>query len=150
MTGIETVEQDIVERMLTTGKALCWIVILVVDMQVVVAHSVHNLLAQQKVINKRLRCLARELHHHSGRSIGVHVCILACYIIRADIDDLLENLLCLGIAGDTALFAVGNILLSNVLAATLHELNLNHVLNSLHSHLWISLERDAVCNLTDQ
>ena len=150
MTRVETVEQDVVERMLATGKALGRIVILVMDMQVVVAYSLNHLLAQEEIVHERLCCLARELHHHSGRSVGVHVRVLACDIIRLDVDDLLEYVTGLRIAGNAALVTVSDVLLGNILTATLHELQLHHILDCLDTHLRISLERDTVSNLTDE
>ena len=113
-------------------------------------YSIHDLLAQEEVINERLCRLAGKLHHHTSRSIGVHVRVLAGNIVRLDIDNLLEDVTCLRLARDTALVTVSDVLLCNILAATLHELKLHHVLNSLHSHLRISAERNVVGNLTDE
>ena len=114
------------------------------------AYSLNHLLAQEEIVHERLCCLARELHHHSGRSVGVHVRVLACDIIRLDVDDLLEYVTGLRIAGNAALVTVSDVLLGNILTATLHELQLHHILDCLDTHLRISLERDTVSNLTDE
>ena len=81
MTGVETVQQDVVEWVLAAGEALCGVVVLVVYVQIVVAHSLLCLLAQKNIVYEWLCCLAGEFHHHTCRGVGVHVGILAGYII---------------------------------------------------------------------
>ena len=147
MARVETVQKDIVKRMLAASKALCRVIVLVVNMQIVVTYGIHNLLAQEEVINEGLCCLAGKLHHHTRRSISVHVRILTGNVVRLDVDDLLEDVTCLCLARDTALVTVGDVLLGHILAATLHEFHLHHILNGLDGHLCITTERDVVTYL---
>ena len=121
MTGHETAVEDIIEGMLTAGKRFGGIIVLVVDMQIVVLHSITGFLGQQIVVDKRFRRLRSELHHHAGRSVGVHVGILARHIVVLDVHDIKEHLTCLRLTGNRTLIAIGDILLCHILTARLHQ-----------------------------
>ena len=128
MTGVEAVAQYVVERMLAACEALCRVVVLVVNVQIVVVHGINNFFAQQKVVNEWFCGLAGELHHHSRRGVGIHVGVLAGNVVRLDVDDFLKYVAGLGLARYAALVTVCDILLCNILATTLHELEFNHIL----------------------
>ena len=51
MSRKETVFQNLVERMLDAGKALCRIVVLIVDMDVVVSYSLFHVLGEEALVN---------------------------------------------------------------------------------------------------
>ena len=51
MAGEETVLEDLVKRMLDTGKALGRIVVLVVNVDVVVSYRILHLLRKQALVN---------------------------------------------------------------------------------------------------
>ena len=136
--------------MLHTSQRLGGIVVLVVYVQVIVLHGIATLLAQQIVVHEGLRRLRGKLHHHAGRRIGIHIGILARDIIILDIHDVQEHVACLRLTGDAALVAVGDILLSDVLATRLHQFHLHSVLYLLHRHLTVTALRDVVGNLIQQ
>ena len=148
--GSKAILQDIIKRMLHTGKTLGWIVILVVNVQVVMLHSVATLFTQKVVVNKRLCCLAGKLHHHAGRCIGVHIGILARYIVVLDINNVEKYLAGLCLTCYRALVAIGDVLLSHVFTTRLHQLHLHQVLYLLHRHLSVALLSYTVGNLVEQ
>ena len=150
VAGVESVLQYVVQRMLHAGERFRGVVVLVVNVDVVVHHRVANLFREQVVVDERFCRLARELHHHARRRVGVHVCVLTRHVVVLDVDNLKEDVTRLRFAGYRALVAVGNVFLSHVFACTLHQLHLHRVLNVLHRHLWLSVHADAVCNLLNQ
>ena len=113
----ESAIQNMIQRMLHAGKRLCWIIVLIVDMQIVVLHSVATVLRQQIVVDEGLRRLRGELHHHTCRCVGVHVCILARHVVVLNVHDIEEHLARFGLTCHTALVAIGDVLLCHVLAA---------------------------------
>ena len=147
MTGNKSAGEDIVERMLYTGKRLRRIIILVVDVQIVMLHSIATLFRKQIVIDERLRGLRGKLHHHASRRIGIHICILTCDIIVLDVHDIEEHLTGLRLTRYGTLMAIGNIFLSHILTARFHQLHLNGILNLLHSHLTVATLCYTVCYL---
>ena len=150
VTGSKTVLQYVVERVLHTGKTLSWVVVLIVNVQVVMLHRVTTFLAQQIVVNKWLCCLAGKLHHHAGRCVGVHICVLAGNVVVLYINNVEEHLAGLCLTSYRALVAIGNVLLSHVFSARLHQLHLHQVLNLLHRHLSVALLSNTVGNLVEQ
>ena len=58
VTSLKAVLQNLVQGMLNAGKRLGGIVVLVMNMQVVVLHSLTNFLTQQVVVHKGLCSLA--------------------------------------------------------------------------------------------
>ena len=144
VTCHKTVLQDLVHRVLHASQTLCWVIIFVVYVQVVVLDSLAHLRAQQVVINEWLCCLAGELHHHSGRSVGVHVRVLASYVIALCLYDFKEHVVSLRTTSNASLVAVCDVLLSDILALTAHQLELHHVLDFLHSHLLFAVVRYVV------
>ena len=117
MAGLETILEDTVQGVLHAGQRLGGIVVLIVNVQVVVLHGILHLIAQQIVVNERLGGLAGELHHHTGRSVGVHVCILAGNIVVLDVNNLQEDVAGLSLAGNGTGTAVLDVDLGNVGAA---------------------------------
>ena len=150
MTGLETVLQDSVQRMLDAGQRLGRIVILVVDVQVVVAYSLLHLIAQQIVVHERLCGLAGELHHHTGRSVGIHVGILAGDVVVLDVYYLQEDVASLCLTGNGTRTTVLNVYSGNVRTAGFHQLVFHHILDLLHGHLRLASHADAVGNLRYQ
>ena len=150
MTGREAVVQDVIERMLHTGERLRGIVVLVVHMQVVVAHGITALLRQQVVIDKGLGALRGELHHHTGRCVSVHVRVLAGHVVVLDVDDLQEHITGLGLPGNATLVTVGDVFLCHILAGTLHQLHLHGILDVLDGHLRLPVHVDMVSDHLDE
>ncbi len=136
--------------MLHAGKALCGVVVLIVDMDVVVLDSLLYGCGEQIVVNEWFCGLARELHHHAGRGVGIHVRILACHIVVLGFDDLQEHVACLCATCYAALVAVRDITLGHILTGRFHQLNLHLVLNFLDSHAVFARHADAVGYLLDQ
>ena len=97
MSSLQTMLKDGIKRVLYACKRLGWIIVLVMNMYISAFHSSLNLFIKQIVINEWLGAFAGKLHHHSGRSVGIHIGILACDIIVLCANDTLENLasLCL-------------------------------------------------------
>ena len=135
VSGREPVLQDVVQRMLHASQTLGRVIILVMDVQVILADSFQYFIAQQIVVNKRLGSLAGKLHHHAGRSVGVHVGVFAGNVIRFDVDDLQEHIARFCLAGNAALVAVSYILLGYVFTAALHQFQFNQILDGFHCHL---------------
>ena len=145
-----TAFEHMVQGVLHACERLGRIVVLVVDVEVVLLHSLADIFSQQVVVDEGFRCLRRELHHHTRGRVRVHISILACDVVALDVDDLEKHLTCLGLAGDGTLVAVLDINLGNVLASTLHELEFHSVLNFLHRHLGLAAHGDAVGYLVDE
>ena len=99
VAGNESVFKDTVERVLNACEALCGIIVLVMDMDVTMAHGMQGLLAQQVIVYIRFCGLRCELHHHARGRVGVHVRILAGDFVIFCLDDLDEQVACLGAAG---------------------------------------------------
>ena len=150
VAGYEAAVQDVVQRMLHTCQRLRGIVVLVVNVQVVVFHRLAGTFREQIVVDKRLRRLRGELHHHACRCVGIHVCILASDVVVLHIDDIQKHIARLCTTGHRTLVAVGDILLCHILAARLHQLNLYGVLNLLDAHLFSSACCNSVSNLLQQ
>ena len=146
----ETVGQDAVQRMLHAGQTLGRVVVLVVDVQVVSLHGIQDLFAQQVVVYKRLGGFAGKLHHHACRCVGIHVGVFAGDVVGLDIDDFQKHVSRLGLAGNAALVAVGNVFLGYILAAAFHQFQFHHVLNGLYGHLCRTAEGDVVRYLMDE
>ena len=138
MTSHKTTVKDIVQRMLHTGQRLRGIIVLVVNVQVVMLHSVTTLARQQIVVHERFGRLRRKFHHHASRRVGIHISILARYVVALDIYDIQEYVASLGLTGDRTLIAVSNVLLGHILATRLHQLQFHHVLNLLNRHLTVA------------
>ena len=113
-------------------------------MEVVVLHSLTALLTQQVVIDEGLRGLGGELHHHASRGVGIHIGVLTGDIVVLDVHDVEEHLSCLGLTGHGALMAIGDVLLGHVLAAGVHQLHLDGILDLLHRHLTLTTLGDMV------
>ncbi len=150
MTGAETVFKYAVKRMLYTGEALCRIIIFVVDVEITVFHGFSCFLRKKIIVDKRLCRFACELHHHSGRGVGVHVGILARDVIVLGFDDLKEHIACLGTACDATLIAIGDITLGHFLARAFHQFYLHAILNLLYGHALFSGHAYTIDNLMDQ
>ena len=120
------------------------------DVQIVATHGIAHFLAQQIVVHEGLGGLAAELHHHTGWCVGIHVGVLAGYIIVLDIDDFKEDVASLGLTCHTAGIAVFDICLCHILAGTLHQLVLHKILNVFHCHLALATHGNAVGNLSDE
>ncbi len=144
--GLQSVLQDGVERMLHAGERLGRIVVLVVDVDVAVADSIAHLGAQKVIIDERLSRFAGELHHHAGRSVGVHVGILARDVVVLHTDDGVENLLGLGLAGHATCISVRDVLAGDLLAVGLHQGNLDGILDVFDLHVRFALLGNAVGN----
>ena len=139
-----------IERMLNTGKRLGRIIILIVNVQIIMLHGITNIFRQQEVVNKRLCCFRCKFHHHTRRSIGIHVGILACNFIVLNVHNLHEHVTGLCLTCYRTLVTILNILLCNILASTLHELNLHGILNVLNTHLRLTLLSYMVGDATDK
>ena len=133
--------------MLYTGQALRGIIIFVVDVQVVLADGIQNIITQQVIVYKRFGGFTGKFHHHPRRSICVHVGIFTSDIIGLDIDDFQKDITCLSLAGDAALIAVSDVFLCDILAAAFHQFYFYHILNSFYRHLRLSSERDVIGDL---
>ena len=119
-------------------------------MQIVVLHGITALLRQQIVVDEGLRGLRGKLHHHACRGVGIHVRILTRHIGMLHVYDVEEHLAGLGLSGHRTLMTVGDILLSHILAARLHQFHLHSVLNLLHGHLALATLGNMVGNLIQQ
>ncbi len=144
MAGNETVVEDIVEGMLYTGEAFGRVVVFVVYVYVVVAHGVASLGCEQIVVYEWFCSLAGELHHHACGRIGVHVRIFAGDVVVFCLDDFMEHVAGLGLSGNAALVAIGDIALGNFLSGAVHEFELHHVLNVFYGHALVAFGTDAV------
>ena len=136
-----------IQRMLNASQTLCRIIVFVVNMNVIMCHSITHIFRQQIIIHKGFRCFRSKLHHHSGRSVCIHIGIFACHIIILDVHNLHKHVTGLGFSCDASLIAIGNILLCYILSSTLHELHFNGILNFLHGHLTLAMNANVVCNL---
>ena len=150
MTSHIALLEHLVQWVLHTGQTLGGIVVLVMDVQIVTAHSLTCLLAQEIVIHEGLGRLASELHHHAGRGIGIHVGVLACDIIIFGIDNLQEQVTCLGLAGYAAFLAIVDIAAGHLLAGTFHQLKLHLVLDVLNAHLGAAALTYAISDALDE
>ena len=115
MTCHKAAVQDVVQRMLYAGQRLGGIIVLVVDVQIVMFHSVTTLTRQQIVVHERLGSLRGKLHHHASWRVGIHIGILTRYVVALDVDDVQEHVARLSLAGYRTLVTIGNILLSHIL-----------------------------------
>ena len=131
---VESLIQNLVQRVLETGETLGRIIIFVMDMDIAVVDSLADILGKQAFVHVSLRCLGRELHHHAGRRVGIHVRILTCNIIGLSVNDFLENFASLGLAREISLVSVRNIFLGDFLAWTFHKFELDAVLDFLDTH----------------
>ena len=145
MSSLQTVLKNGIERMLHTSERLGWVIILVVNMDIATLHSALHLLVEQIVIDERLGALAGKLHHHTGRSVGIHIGILASDIIVLGTDDTLENLASLGLTSDASGIAVRDIFTSHIWLC-LHELELHEILYSLDTHKRLAILGDIIGN----
>ena len=150
MTCDEATLEDIVQRVLHTSERLRRIVVLIVDVHIVLLHSITGLLRQQIVVDERLCGLRSELHHHPGGGVGIHVRILTRHVSALDVHNIEEHFTGLCLTGHAALMAVGDVLLSHILTARLHQLHLYEVLDLLHRHLTLATLGDVVCDLIQQ
>ena len=106
MSSLQTMLKDGIKRVLYACKRLGWIVVLVMNMYISAFHSSLNLFIKQIVINEWLGAFAGKLHHHSGRSVGIHIGILARDIIILRANDTLKNLASLGLTRYASCIAV--------------------------------------------
>ena len=136
--------KDGVQWVLHASERLGGIVILVVNMDVAVLDSLLHFGAQQIVIDERLGRFARKLHHHAGRSVGIHVGILTSDVVVLHTDDGVEDLLGLGLTCHVSGIAVGDIHTSDLFTVGLHEFHLDGILDILHFHECIALFGDVV------
>ncbi len=113
-------------------------------MYVVVPHGRTHFFRQKVIVHKRLCGLRSELHHHSGRRISVHICILTRYVIVFGLDYFKEHIAGLGTACNRTFVAVGDVTFGNVLTCRLHQLHLDLVLNLLHGHPLVACHSDSV------
>ena len=121
--------------MLDAGEGLRGIVVLVVDVDIVLGNGFADRIREEALVHIALRGLGRELHHHARRRVGVHVGVLTGDVVHLCVDDGLEDLVGLRLAGEVALVAVTDVLLRHFLAGAVHQLVLHHVLDLLHGHL---------------
>ena len=91
MAGKETLLENLVQRMLDAGKTLGWVVVLVVNVDVVLLNCLLHIVRKHAFVDIRLGRLGSELHHHAGRSVCIHVGILAGDLGSLSVDDLLED-----------------------------------------------------------
>ena len=144
VAGAEAVLQHVVQWMLHTRQALGGVVVLVMDVDVVVAHGLAGLLAQQVIVDKGLGAFAGKLHHHACWGVSVHVGVLTGDVVVLGIDDFKKDVARLGFAGHTAFVAVVDVASCHLLASALHQLDLHHVLDFLYGHLFATAGADAV------
>ncbi len=150
MSGTEATFQHLIQRVLHAGQALGGVVVLVVDVDIVVAHSLTCFLAQQVVVDKGLGAFAGKFHHHARRGVGVHVGVLAGDVVVLGVDDFKEDVAGLGLACHTAFVAIVDVAACHLLARTLHQLNFDHVLDLFNGHLLAATAAYAVGNALDQ
>ena len=150
MAGFQAVLEDLVQRVLDAGQGFGRIIILVMDVDVVAGHRFPDIAGQQALVHVTLGRLGSEFHHHARRGVRVHVGILAGDVIGLRVDDGLEDLVGLGLAGQVALVAVGDVLLGDFLARALHELELDAVLDILDAHFVAVHLGDGIGNLGGQ
>ena len=136
--------------MLYASQALSWIVVLIMDMQIIISDSLFHIHTQQIIIHKGLSGLTGELHHHPSGRVSVHVRVLTGNIIGLDVHDLEENITHFRLTGNTSLVTIGDIFLSDILTAALHQLHLHHILYLFHAHLRIAFGRNTSGNLVNQ
>ncbi len=136
--------------MLHARQALGGIVILVVDVDIVVAHGLTHGRREKVVVDKRFGGLAGEFHHHARRRVRVHVGVLAGHVIVLGLDNLEEDVAGLCAARYAALVAIGDVTLGHILARRLHQLDLDLVLNLLDSHALLAGHADAVGDALDE
>ena len=147
VTGDESVLENIVQGVLYAGERLGGVVVLVVDVQIAVLHCLTRFRGEQIVIYKRLSSLGGELHHHTRGRVRVHIGVLAGDVIVLGFDDFQENVACLCSSRYTALVAVCDIALGDLLAGGFHQLQFHAVLNLLHGHALRTGHADSVSNL---
>ena len=134
VAGAEAVLEDEVQRVLDAGQGLGRIIVLVVDMDVVLRHGVADIVGEEALVHIALGRLGGELHHHARRGVGVHVGVLPGDVVGLRVDDGLENLRALGLAGHVALVAVADVFLGDLLAGAVHQFVLDDVLDLFHGH----------------
>ena len=81
MAGHKSMLQDTIKRVLHTCKALSRIIILVMNVEIALAHGITCACRQKIVINKRFSRFTRKLHHHACGSVRIHVGVFAGYIV---------------------------------------------------------------------
>ena len=112
--------------------------------QIAVAHSFAGFGREQVVIHEGFCGLRCKLHHHSRRGIGIHVRILAGYIVVFCLDDFQEYVASLSTTGNAALVAIGDVAFSHLLSGRFHQFQFHAVLNLLHCHLILAGDADTV------
>ena len=147
VTCLETMLKNDVQGMLDAGEGLGGIVVFVVDVDVVAGNGLTHGVTEEAFVHIALGGFRSELHHHARRGVCVHVGVFTGDVVGLGLDDGLENLVGLGLAGKVALVAVADILLGNLLAGAVHEVALNYVLDFLNGHLFLGKQGDVVGNL---
>ena len=150
MAGLEAVLEDQVERVLDARQRLGGIVILVVDVDIVIGDGIADIVRQKDLIHIAFGRLGSKFHHHAGRGVGVHVGILAGDVVDLRVDDGLEDLGTLGLAGEVALVAVGDVFPRHFLAGGLHQFHFHAVLDFLDAHFLFVELGDRVGDLRRQ
>ncbi len=150
MTCHKPVLQDTVERVLHASEALCWVIILVVDMDIVVFYRILYSVGKKVVVNERFGSFGSELHHHTGRRIRVHIGILAGYVVVLRFDYFQEHVAGLCLSGNRTLVAVCDIFLGYILTCGFHQFEFHGILNLLHSHAMRTVHSDTVGYLLNE
>ena len=147
VAGLEAVLEDQVQGVLDAGEGLRGIVVLVVDVDVVLGDGLADRVGKEALVHVALRGRGGELHHHAGGRVGIHVRVLAGDVVHLGVDDGLEDLVGLRLAGHVPLVAVADVLLRHFLAGAVHQLVLHDVLDLLHGHLLLLEAGDGVGDL---
>ena len=150
MASHEAVFQHLVERVLHASEALGGVVVLVVDVEHIVGHSLAHFLAQQIVVDKWFGGFAGKLHHHAGRGVGVHVGVFASDVVVLGVDDFLKHVGGSGLACHITRVAIFDVGARHLLVGALHQFVFHHVLDCLHGHLAFASHTDAVGNALNE
>ena len=114
------------------------------------ANSITRLGRQQIIIHKRLGGFRSELHHHSCRSVCIHVGVLARHIVFLGSDNLQENVMRLRFTRYIAFIAICDICFGYFLAGRLHELHFHLILNLVNRHYLFAGNRNTIHNALNQ
>ena len=150
MTSGETMLKDDIQWVLNASQTLGWIIVFVVDMNVVVHDGVANILWKEVIIDKWLGGFWSKLHHHAGWCISIHVGIFTSNVIVFGIDNAHEYVTSLGFSRNVTLVAVSNVFLGYIFSGTLHEFQFYGILNGFYTHLALAAVWDVISYLLYQ
>ena len=118
--------------MLDAGQRTGRVVVLVMDMKEIGFDSFFHIVGKKVLIHIRLCRFRGELHHHAGRSVGIHVRVLTGDIVGLGLYDGIKDFLRVGFPGHVPLLSIPDVLLCRILTGRIHENILYVLMNPVH------------------